>query len=108
MNFFLTRGVIERGAMEKSPEDVSTFDTAVGEGMSNANVRVEETGEQTAEMFPCDNRVESSQSRTKKPSRQLNYYYRKTSNKGKRKYVPYSEQESPSWHLKRYHTRKND
>ena len=27
-------------------------------------------------------------------------------NKEKRKYVPYSEQKNPSWHLKRYHTRK--
>lgn len=94
--------------MEESPETVSTFDTADEEGMPDTNIRVEGTGEQTAEMLSCDNPVEPSQSQTKKTSRQLNYYYRKTANKEKRKYVPYSEQESPSWHLKRYHTRKND
>ena len=53
--------------MEKSPEAVFTFDTAIGQGMSNANVlHVEETGEQTAEMVLCDNCVESLQSQTKK------------------------------------------
>ena len=77
--------------------------------MNDSNDRVEETGEQALETVSCDNRAECSsfkQSRTKKPSRQLNYYYRKTANKEKRKYVPYSEQESPSWHLKRYYAKK--
>ena len=64
--------------------------------MPNVNVQV--TVEKATETVSCDNHTES---------RQLNYYYRKTTNKEKRKYVPYSKQENPLWHLKRYHTRKN-
>ena len=97
---------MEVSATEKSPEIVSTLNIAGGEGMHNINVQV--TGEQATETVSCDNRAECSfkQNRTKKPSRQLNCYYRKKTNREKRKYVPYSEQENPSWHLRRYHTKK--
>ena len=68
---------MEVSTLEKSPEIVSTLDTAVGERMHNINVQV--TGEQATETVSCDNRVECSlkQNRTKKSSRQPNYYYRK-------------------------------
>lgn len=86
--------------MEKSPEIVSTLDIAVGEGMHNINVQV------TGFLAITVRGVHSSRTEPKIPSRQLNYYYRKTINREKRKYVPYSEQENPSWHLRRYYTKK--
>lgn len=98
--------------MERSPQFFFfTLDTVVGEGMpkiKDSNDRVEETGKQAIETGSCDNcgqRSSFKQSWTRKPSTQLNYYYRKTTKEEKRKYVPYSEQGSPSWHLKRYYTR---
>lgn len=49
--------------------------------MPITNVCEEETGEQTAEMVCVESLLK--QSRMKKPSRQVNYYYRKTTNKEK-------------------------
>ena len=39
----------------------------------------------------------------RKRSKQLQYYYRKTADKTKRKYTPFADQENPCKQLKRYH-----
>lgn len=53
--------------------------------------------------------VESGKTRehqTKKTSKQLWYYYRKTAGRAKRSYTPFADQENPSKQLKCYHAMK--
>lgn len=50
--------------------------------------------------------VESGKTRepqTRKTSKQLRYYYRKTAGRAKRTYTPFADQENPSKQLKCYH-----
>ena len=53
--------------------------------------------------------IESGKTRepqTRKTSKQLRYYYRKTAGKTKRTYTPFADQENPSQQLKCYHAMK--
>lgn len=53
--------------------------------------------------------VESGKTRehqTKKTSKQLRYYYRKTAGRAKQLYTPFADQENPSKQLKCYHAMK--
>ena len=53
--------------------------------------------------------VESGKTRepqTRKTSKQLRYYYRKTAGRTKRTYTPFADQENPSKQLKCYHAMK--
>ena len=58
-----------------------------------------------------ENQLPSVQSKlqdTKKKSKQLRYYHRKTKGRAKRKYTPFSEQENPSRQLKSYHAAREE
>lgn len=52
--------------------------------------------------------MDNSQKEQKKKSKQLQYYYRKTAGRAKRKYECFDEQENPSRQLKRYHNMMKD
>ena len=57
----------------------------------------------------ADYQVESGKTRepqTRKTSKQLRYYYRKTAGRTKRTYTPFADQENPSKQLKCYHATK--
>ena len=60
------------------------------------------SGEEELQLLSAQHKVQTSQ----KISKQLQYYYRRTKDKRKRKYTPFTDQENPSRQLKRYHATK--
>ena len=60
------------------------------------------SGEEELQLLSAQHKVQTSQ----KISKQLQYYYRRTEDKQKRKYTPFTDQENPSRQLKRYHATK--
>ena len=63
------------------------------------------SGGKGEDQFPS---VQSKLHNTKKRSKQLRYYHRKTQGRAKRKYTPFSEQDNPSRQLKSYHATKEE
>ena len=61
------------------------------------------SGEEELQLLSAQHKVQTSQ----KISKQLQYYYyRRTKDKRKRKYTPFTDQENPSRQLKRYRATK--
>ena len=60
------------------------------------------SGEEELQLLSAQHEVETSQ----KISKQLQYYYRRTKDKRKRKYTLLTDQENPSTQLKKHHATK--
>lgn len=66
---------------------------------SNGNTSLSSDSEDEHQLLSMQSKVQV----TKKKSKQLRYYHRKTEGRAKRKYTRFTDQEHPSRQLKRYH-----